>query len=161
MHHIAQSPLLTGNTSMTSMKKQSGVMLLEALIAVLIFSLGILTLVALQTASIRLTGDARYRASAAIAVERLFAEMRLTELDATGLETSFGSDDGGAGYVAWTQGVVVPTLAGLLDLAKEPPKVTFDASGAVTVKLSWRTAAGETATTDSSFHSYTAATQIR
>ena len=46
--------------------KQSGVMLLEAMIAVLIFSMGVLALVALQATSIKLSADAKYRAVAAM-----------------------------------------------------------------------------------------------
>ncbi|MBL8367702.1 MAG: hypothetical protein JNM54_07255, partial [Candidatus Accumulibacter sp.] len=45
-------------------REQAGVMLLEALIAILVFSLGILSLVALQATSIKLTGDAKYRTDA-------------------------------------------------------------------------------------------------
>ena len=43
---------------------QRGVVLLESLIAILIFSLGILALVGLQAAMITNTSDARYRAEA-------------------------------------------------------------------------------------------------
>lgn len=153
MHNLTQSSLLTGNVRM---KKQSGVMLLEALIAVLIFSLGILTLVALQTASIRLTGDARYRASAAIAVERLFSEMRISGLDAGGLQTTFASDPGGAGYQAWSQNVVGDSLAGLVDLDHNPPIVTVANDGVVTVRLTWKTTPDST-----TVHTHTAMTQIR
>ena len=44
--------------------KQQGVALLEALIAVLIFSIGILAVIGLQATSVRLTTDAKYRADA-------------------------------------------------------------------------------------------------
>ena len=43
---------------------QQGVVLLEALIAVLIFSMGVLALVGLQAAMIKNTSDAKYRAEA-------------------------------------------------------------------------------------------------
>lgn len=46
------------------LKKQAGVMLLEALVALLIFSIGILGLVAIQTRAIALSQDAQYRAQA-------------------------------------------------------------------------------------------------
>ena len=45
---------------------QSGVMLLEALIAILIFSLGILALIGLQATAISQSTDARYRSEAAL-----------------------------------------------------------------------------------------------
>lgn len=53
-------------------KSQQGVVLLESLIAILIFSMGILALVGLQAAMIKGTSDAKYRAEASfIAQQRL------------------------------------------------------------------------------------------
>ena len=147
--HIALPPRAAG------MKKQSGVMLLEALIAVLIFSLGVLTLVALQATSIRLTGDARYRASAAIVVERLFSEMRISGLDATALETAYASALNGPGYQAWKEDVVESSMAGLLDPTK-PPAVSVAGDGTVRVTVAWRVAPDSNQT-----HTHTAVTQIR
>ena len=50
---------------------QSGVVLLEALIGILIFSLGILALVAMSTSAIRVQGDAQYRAEAMNLTEQI------------------------------------------------------------------------------------------
>ncbi len=50
-------------------------MLLEALIAILIFSLGILAIVALQAVSIKLTEDAKYRSDAALLAEELLGQI--------------------------------------------------------------------------------------
>ncbi len=51
---------------------QQGVVLLESLIAILIFSMGILAIVGLQAAMVKNTSDAKYRADAAfIAQQRL------------------------------------------------------------------------------------------
>lgn len=47
-----------------SLKSQQGVVLLEALIAILIFSMGVLALVGLQAAMIKNTSEAKYRADA-------------------------------------------------------------------------------------------------
>ena len=49
----------------TMRSKQEGVMLLEALIGILIFSLGVLALVAMQAVSISSVSNARYRTEAA------------------------------------------------------------------------------------------------
>lgn len=46
------------------LKSQQGVVLLEALIAILIFSMGVLALVGLQAAMIKNTSEAKYRADA-------------------------------------------------------------------------------------------------
>jgi type IV pilus assembly protein PilV len=51
---------------------QQGVVLLEALVAVLIFSMGVLALVGLQAAMVKNTSDAKYRADASfIAQQRI------------------------------------------------------------------------------------------
>lgn len=55
--------------------KQQGSVLLEALIAVLIFSLGILALVGLQAAMIKNTGAAKYRTDASYIAQKRIGEM--------------------------------------------------------------------------------------
>jgi type IV pilus assembly protein PilV len=53
-------------------KSQKGVVLLEALIAILIFSIGILAIIGLQAAMIKNTSDNKYRSDASfIAQERI------------------------------------------------------------------------------------------
>ena len=139
-------------------KKQSGIMLLEALIAVLIFSLGILSLVALQAASIKLTGDARHRASAALVAGKLFSEMRIQQLNAADLATQFQTD--GPAYLQWRNTDVQNALGPLLDLENRPPIVIVDSSdtasrGIVTVTIFWRDTSSE-----DRFHQHVATTQI-
>ncbi|MEE9332075.1 MAG: prepilin-type cleavage/methylation domain-containing protein [Methylophilaceae bacterium] len=57
---------------------QQGVILLEALIAVLIFSLGVLALAGLQAAMIKNTDDAKYRAEASFVAQEVLTEVWLT-----------------------------------------------------------------------------------
>lgn len=59
----------------THLDDQHGLVLLEGLIAVLIFSIGILGAVGLQTAMINGNADARYRAEAGLIVEQRIAEL--------------------------------------------------------------------------------------
>jgi len=60
------------NAPRVAAKFQKGVVLLESLIAILIFSMGILALVGLQGAMVKNTSDAKYRAEATfIAQQRL------------------------------------------------------------------------------------------
>lgn len=56
---------------------QQGVFLLEALIGILIFSVGILTLVALQAKSIEIQSDTQYRIEAANLADRMLGEIAL------------------------------------------------------------------------------------
>lgn len=54
---------------------QSGMGLLEALIGILIFSLGILAMVAMQAASVNAVADAQYRIEAVNSANQLLSEM--------------------------------------------------------------------------------------
>ena len=55
--------------------KQSGVILLEALIAITIFSFGILGLIAMQAAAIKQSNDAQLRASAAYLANQMIGQI--------------------------------------------------------------------------------------
>lgn len=60
-----------------TLRSQRGVFLLEALIGILIFSVGILTLVALQAKSIEIQSDTQYRIEAANLADRMIGEIAL------------------------------------------------------------------------------------
>lgn len=55
--------------------KQQGSMLLEALISILIFSMGILAIVGLQANSIKMSSDAKYRSDASMLANQYVALM--------------------------------------------------------------------------------------
>lgn len=55
--------------------KQQGVMLLEALISILIFSIGILAIIGLQAASIKMSSDAKYRSDASLLAGQYVSSM--------------------------------------------------------------------------------------
>ncbi len=61
----------------SSRNAQSGVMLLEALIGILIFSIGILAMIGMQVIGIRLASDSRDRAEASNLASQLVGEMWL------------------------------------------------------------------------------------
>jgi type IV pilus assembly protein PilV len=56
-------------------QNQSGAMLLEALIAILIFSLGILAIIGLQAQSIRNSAESKYRSDASYLANQLIGRM--------------------------------------------------------------------------------------
>ncbi|HEY0841247.1 prepilin-type cleavage/methylation domain-containing protein [Methylotenera sp.] len=60
---------------MSSAKAQQGAMLLEALIAIVIFSMGILALVGLQGAMLSNTSNAKYRADASYIAQQRIGQM--------------------------------------------------------------------------------------
>ena len=59
----------------TYVKAQVGSALLEALFAILIFSIGLLALIALQAVSIKNSIDAKYRTDASLLINQIIAQM--------------------------------------------------------------------------------------
>ena len=55
---------------------QSGIMLIEALIGLLLFSIGIIALMGLQANALATMGESKYRASASFVADSLIADMR-------------------------------------------------------------------------------------
>jgi type IV pilus assembly protein PilV len=144
-------------------KAQAGVMLLEALIGILIFSLGILSLVALQATSIQLTSDAKYRTDASLLANRLIGQMWASGLAPADLETAFES--GGDQYNAWladVQGIegLPGVVAASSGIDSTLPTVTVNAAtGRVEITLFWRTPQMPTSGANSS-HSHVVVSQI-
>jgi len=115
--------------------RQSGVILIEALVAILIFSIGILALVGLQATAIKQSTDARYRTEAAALANELIAEMWVSDRTTATLITNFAT--GGPLYTAWANRVAGVLPGGIA------PTVTIDAAGTaipgrVLVTVQWR-----------------------
>lgn len=140
--------------------RQQGIMLLEALISILIFSIGILAIIGLQANSIKLANDSKYRADANLLANQIIGEMWLSQSSVASavFATSFQSPNG-ASYVAWaskvasaipTTGVSAPTVSiaqSSLAITGGSPVVTSTA----TIDIYW-TVPGETASGTSTHH---------
>ncbi|MGZ8252499.1 MAG: type IV pilus modification PilV family protein [Methylophilaceae bacterium] len=104
-------------------KKHSGFVLLEALIALLIFSMGILALVGLQGVMIKGTTEAKNRSDASFVAQREIAMM-------------------------WANPIALGAFAGTAAVAELPngqkTTVVDTASGSATVTITWQ-APGESA----------------
>jgi type IV pilus assembly protein PilV len=57
--------------------RQGGVVLIEALLGILIFSIGILALIGMQSVAVKNTTDARYRTEAAYLANSILSQIRL------------------------------------------------------------------------------------
>ena len=139
---------------------QSGVVLLEALIAILIFSLGILTIVGIQATSIRMAGDAQLRTKATLLANRLVGEMWVQGGTIAALKTAY--ETGGSAYNAWLADVSAQNgLPGVVaagdDVVSTLPTVTVSNEGEVVVTLFWRTPSMRT---DEPGHQHIVITQI-
>ena len=67
---------------MRTVKPQAGVMLIEALIGILIFSIGILALLGMQGTAMKNTADARYRSEAAYFASQIIGQMWVNDKEA-------------------------------------------------------------------------------
>jgi type IV pilus assembly protein PilV len=131
---------------MKTRKQQSGVMLLEALISILIFSIGILAIIGLQAAAISASSDAKYRSDASLLANQLIGQMWVSDRTAATLQTNFQT--GGAAYNSWLA-VVQSTLP---MVAANPPTVVVapgvTVGNSVTITIFWKLPSG------SSVHQY-------
>jgi type IV pilus assembly protein PilV len=141
-----------------SLPSQSGVMLVEVLIAILIFSVGLLGIVGMQGMAIQQVTDARFRTDAALLANQLIARMWVTDRSVVTLENNFATDK--PVYDAWVGAADEPgTVLGTLPAAdQKKPTVDISTTGVATITLFWR-APGET--DQLKYHQYVAITQVR
>jgi type IV pilus assembly protein PilV len=131
--------------------RQQGSMMLEGLIAILIFSLGILSIVALLAASIKNTSNAKYRVDASLLTNQIIGQMWTGDRTNTHLVTNYSSGANGAPFTVWKD-KVVQTLPGVT--GENLPTVAIDGSNVVTITVRWQ-APGEAAS-----HNYVAIARI-
>jgi type IV pilus assembly protein PilV len=126
---------------------QRGIMLLEALIAILIFSLGILALIGLQAQSIRNSSEAKYRADASFLANQLIGFMwsdpanfaSYGHFQAGAVCAPSGSASGNANVASWLANVnaLLPGAPGTLQSI-----VVNTATRDVTVRICWESRSG-------------------
>jgi type IV pilus assembly protein PilV len=144
-----------------------GFILLDALVAVLIFSVGIVGMVTLQGSAVQLTSSANYRLNAALAADQVISQMWASGL--TTLQTNFNGSkkSGGAGYLAWMNNIDctsstamtgclpgVPDNPPIIQVVPETITNSQNTEYQVTVTVSWQ------APGDSNAHSYVTVTDI-
>lgn len=137
--------MLSGqNISPNFSGKEKGSVLLEGLIAILVFSMGILAIVGLQVAAIKTVADSQYRLEASFLANRLIAQMWTD----TGNIANYALP-GGAAAANWKSEVT----ALLPGANNSPPTVSIigdSVSGyTITIRLNWKAAA------ETSAHNYT------
>lgn len=129
--------------------RQHGGFLLQSLVAIALFSSGVLVLLMLSGTAVRQVADAHYRASASLLAAQLLAQMWLGPHDSASLSAAYAEQ--GDGYSAWKQAVdrALPGAAAL------PPQVGIDEAGRITITIRWK------APGDALPHQHVVATQIR
>lgn len=122
----------------TSRKKQQGVMMIEALVGILIFSFGILAMMGLQAVSIKNTVEARYRTEASFIANEIIGTM-WTECG-FGAACALSSYDTTAGtnpkMTAWRT-EVANKLPGIVVGGVNSPTIVV-AGNQVTVTVFWK-----------------------
>jgi type IV pilus assembly protein PilV len=151
---------MNGNFSKRS--SQQGAMLLEALVAIVIFSMGILAIVGMQAAAVNNSAESKYRSDANLLANQLLGEMWVSNRQPATLQANFqgGAGTDGAAYTAWlgdatTDGTVIRGLPGAADF---PPVVTVNnVSGLVSIVVRWKAPSDTSAVP----HMHTVVAQIR
>jgi type IV pilus assembly protein PilV len=115
-------------------KAQHGVALLEALVGILIFSIGILAMMGLQAQSIRNTVEAKYRNEAAYLANQIVGQMWVDRANMPGYDTTAGTAN--VNMTAWRTRVA-STLPGITVGGANSPTITV-AGPQVTVTLFWK-----------------------
>lgn len=143
-------------------------MLLEALVAILIFSMGVLAIVGMQASAISNSAESKYRSDANLLANQLLGLMWTSDRTPATLRTNFRGGFGGtdgAQYTAWLgpvsnppEGTVRRALPGVTSTANLPTVDVDGATGLVTIVVSWQAPGGAGGATA---HKHTIVAQIR
>lgn len=114
-----------------SPKNQSGVALLESLIAILIIAFGVLGIIGLQSVSITAVSDARYRVEATALADELINQIWVDTTTANVLPAY--TSNATQLPAAW-----LTRVAQLPGAAANPPTITAAANNVVTLTIRWK-----------------------
>jgi type IV pilus assembly protein PilV len=143
-----------------SMKSQKGVLLLEAMIAILLFSVGVLAVVGLQANAIKNVAQSKYRSDASFLADQVLGEMWANRNNVATYAYA-GSGSAPAVVSAWVTQVqqalpnsqtYPPTIAITTTNYVGPP--TY-AAHQITVTVRWQTADEFSATPRPAAHQHT------
>jgi type IV pilus assembly protein PilV len=122
-------------------RRQRGVALLEALVGILIFSIGILAIMALQAEAIRNTVEAKYRNEAAYLANQVIGQMWVDRANLSAYDTTAGSN----GNMTDWRTRVAGTLPGITIGGTNSPTIAV-AGNQVTVTIFWKLPGADSAT---------------
>ncbi|MFT4241069.1 MAG: type IV pilus modification protein PilV [Acidovorax sp.] len=160
MPHLL-APLRTQST-VRRPKGQRGFSIIEVLVALLIFAVGLLGVAGLYASTSRAATGAEFRTTAAMLANDLIARMWMSDRTAATLQANFGSESEGTSYTAWKTEVLNSGLPGLSD-SDLAPSVTFstvagggssDSTSLATITIYWKGPG------DDSRHQYVAMAQM-
>jgi type IV pilus assembly protein PilV len=137
---------------MRSMNLAAGATLLEVLIALLVFSFGVLGMIGMQAVSMKSSMDAKYRADAAFLANQLIGHMRVSDPATLALNFAHkpagaacspsGTAHGNAANAATPIGAwlkqVVEVLPPHTSAFRDKQQIVVGADNLVTVRLCWQ-----------------------
>lgn len=118
-----------------SIHHQRGSSLLEGLLAIILFSIGLLSLLMLLSATLIESSNARYRIEASLLINDLVSHMWIGDHSLNGLKTRY-ADTTSTDYQSWFTSVS-NRLPGVSAKANTP-QITIDNARNVTVTLRWQ-----------------------
>ncbi|MDD0812587.1 hypothetical protein PSQ20_19730 [Curvibacter sp. RS43] len=125
---------------------QGGSALVESLVALLLFALGLLGVMGLQASAVQLSSQAQYRAQASWLANAVVSQMWASDRTASSLQSQFASPDGSA-YRAWQAQVSASGLPGVSSANNTLPTISFstlagggssEARSQATITVGWR-----------------------
>jgi len=115
-------------------KSQQGVMLLEAMVAILIFSIGIVAVMGMQAASIAQVTQAKFRTDASYLANQILGKMWVDMPNVPSYATA-----GYTGRAAWDTVVANSLPSGLATITVAGTPIPASGGGAtVTVTITWK-----------------------
>ena len=141
---------------------QQGMMLIEALLGILLFSIGILGLIGLQSVSIKNTTEARFRSEAGYLANQLIGRMWSDRANLASYALTTGTTCAGAASQLkdWLC-QVESALPGITTAPATRPSISVDTTtNTVTVTLHWRANANPAITDGSDIRNYVLTTRI-
>lgn len=123
-------------------QKQGGSVILEAMIAILIFSMGILALMGMQVAAVNAVAESKYRSDASFLANQIIGQIWAdrANLVSYACNPCVASGAANAEVMAWVTEIQSGTLRlpGVTDAANQPT-IVLGANNQVTVQIFWQT----------------------
>lgn len=131
--------MMNNNTQLR--KKQKGSIILEALIAILIFSMGILALMGMQATAINTVSESKYRSDASFLANKIIGQIWAdrANLASYACNPCTTTGTGNADTQAWATEIQSGALQlpGVTDAANQPT-ITLGANNQVQVQVFWQ-----------------------
>ena len=158
------------HTNPHGLRKQHGMMLLEALFGILLFSIGIIALVGMQTSAVKQSVESKYRSDASLLAVQLIGQLWGTDRQFSTLNSRYNSSNISGGicnsscapdFSNWLETVKsslpgASTRTPTIQFTQVATSTSSAASTRVTITIFWQSPGA-----DSAVHNYVAIAEIK